>query len=275
MIGESISAVFDARYFDETLNVKLEGEVPPGLSISGDRIVGVLTTRGHYQFKITAMDRDDAKSVLLSLKVVDQDGNLGDLINEIVDVMISTNTESVQQYVFDEDERLGAPLYYEVVGSIPSGLKIKEGELLGVFDHSGSFNFTVIVSNESGQIRYGFSYQVHTATVQPTITAVIVNDVRYPTVITKAATHTTQTESELINVIVPIHVPLTVEIEWDRIRGEEYFGLVRGMLPQGLVFDDSTGVISGIPTEVGEFILVVYVKDWRGVGIQWLRLIIQ
>jgi hypothetical protein len=69
--------------------------------------------------------------------------------------------------------------------------------------------------------------------------------------------------------------------DWDYIKDDSSFRIIRGDLPAGLVLNKAivngipTASITGTPTQTGEFIFVVSILDWRGRGYQWIRLVIE
>jgi hypothetical protein len=185
------------------------------------------------------------------------------------------NTESYQYYPLNENGAIQEPVTCEVIGSLPQGLRIRDGILQGVTPITGTYGFSIVMTNEIDRIEINFTIKLMPPTLQPVFTGVYLNGVLTTTSILAGSTHTTPTVTELYGATVPVNTPLTMSFVWDFIEEPFCYCMVGGKVPDGLTLNATIGEITGIPTTTGEFIFVVSVKDWRGRAFQWIRLVVE
>ena len=264
--GESIAATLTAKNFAGTVTYTLSGDVPDGLSLVGDQIVGNPTVEGSYSLLVSGTDGTDSASLSLHLTiglVATRSYNL------------CTNTFSYRYYPLNEEGIIAEPYEYEVMGSLPDGLKIEDGMLQGVVANTGTYNFSIVLTCGVDQLTLYYTIQVVAPTMQPVFCGVRLNGVYTTLNVVEGSTHATPAVTELYNAAVSAGVPLEMLFEWDYIKGDSCYCIAGGALPEGLALNPETGVISGAPTTPGEYIFVVSVKDWRGRAYQWVRLVVE
>jgi len=175
----------------------------------------------------------------------------------------------------------GAPEHTLASGALPKGLSLVGKSLVGIFPSLGNYTFTVVSRSGTDEVRNHFYIQVIPPTLTPLIVGLWVNGNYEPTVIVQDRTHGDAAVTELYNLTIPVGSPLELKLNWDYIKGETSFRIIRGQLPQGLTLREQVvdgkpvAVIEGTPTQTGEFIFVVSVLDWRGRGYQWIRMVVE
>ena len=263
-LGESINGTLHAQHFDGSVTYSLSGDVPDGISISGDQIVGTPTTPGTYAFTVTATDGTDSASSNLSLTVGSTES-----------YQLYANTESYQFYTLNENAIIPEPVSYSVIGTLPRGLRIADGALQGVTPDQGTYTFSIQLSNGIYQKHLNYTLEVMAPTLQPIFTGITLNGNFQPTTLLESSTHTRPAETALYVAAVPVNETLEFAFSWDFIKGDFSYRIVGGSLPPGLSLNGETGLLSGIPTKPGSFTFVVSVKDWRGRAFQWIQLEVQ
>ncbi len=264
--GDSINVSLKSSAFTgiNPLVYSLSGNVPAGVSISGDQIVGTPTTPGTYAFTVTATDGTDSASSNLSLTVGSTES-----------YQLYANTESYQFYTLNENAIIPEPVSYSVIGTLPRGLRIADGALQGVTPDQGTYTFSIQLSNGIYQKHLNYTLEVMAPTLQPIFTGITLNGNFQPTTLLESSTHTRPAETALYVAAVPVNETLEFAFSWDFIKGDFSYRIVGGSLPPGLSLNGETGLLSGIPTKPGSFTFVVSVKDWRGRAFQWIQLEVQ
>ena len=185
------------------------------------------------------------------------------------------NTATPEWYDLDPDNILtDGSETYTFSGTPPTMLTIVGEQVGGYFHNVGHQTFVVEGTDGHNTITHNFDVTVLEPTEPPLITSVTQDDIIYPTTIVLEGDHGTAAQTELVNLNAQLGVATSISFQWTWVKNPYIFKLVRGSPPEGMWFDNETGVLQGIPTETGEFILVVSVKDWRGRGYQWIRLVV-
>ena len=156
-------------------------------------------------------------------------------------------------------------------GSLPGSLAIA-GDVLQGF---GTYTFDVTGTDGTNTLILTVTIEVMEPTLTPVITGVTLNGGYHAMTMITAPTHGEAAVNAHFVTSVNAGEPLTMEFQWDQIKGSDGFTIVGGSLPDGLVLDRENGVISGTPTETGNFEFLISVKDWRGRGYQWVSLTVE
>lgn len=195
----------------------------------------------------------------------------GALRSESVNTIL-TNTAKMNSWDLDADALLADSADIQIEGIMPRSLRIVDGKLTGMIGSPGLYAFSITLSKGIDYTRRSFEIKVIEASTTPVILGVTVNGHHTPTNVVTSATHGTPAITELFHISAPQDETLTVAFDWDWIKDPYDFRVVRGDLPAGLTMDGSTGIISGVPSEAGIYLIVVSVKDWRGRGYQWVQI---
>jgi hypothetical protein len=166
-------------------------------------------------------------------------------------------------------------------GSLPRGLNYAGASLVGNFRDLGVFAFTVVSRSGIHEVRNHFQVRAIPPAVAPLISGIWVNDQYHSMNIMEARGHGVAAVTELFSLTVAAGEPLSIVFDWDYIKDDSSFRIIRGDLPAGLNMTKTkvngipSAAITGTPTQTGEFIFVVSVLDWRGRGYQWIRLVVE
>ncbi|MDR2018416.1 MAG: putative Ig domain-containing protein [Syntrophobacterales bacterium] len=153
-------------------------------------------------------------------------------------------------------------------GALPPGLSLaSSGEISGTPTAAGTFNFTVKAENRVGS---GTMTMSITATALPKITTSSLPEGKGGEAYshTLAASGTPPISWSVVREVVRDGgyvsggIPLTIRVE---LPG----------LPSGLRLDTNTGVISGIPTELGSFVVTIEARNNTGSDQKTLTIVIQ
>lgn len=194
----------------------------------------------------------------------------------------TANTITWRIWNLDPGAILGAnPEHNLASGDIPKGLAFEGVHLVGSFEDLGLYTFTIVSRSGINEVRNHFQVQVIPPVVTPLISGIWVNGNYHPMVIMEERSHGVAATTEIFSVNATLGEPLSMVFDWDYIKEDISFKVIRGELPTGLVLKkhDLNGFpsasIIGVPTEPGEFIFVVSVLDWRGRGYQWIRIVVE
>jgi hypothetical protein len=195
---------------------------------------------------------------------------------------LTANTVSAIAWNLDPNGILGSdPAHSIASGSLPAHLGFEGFWMKGFFKNTGTYQFTVVSRNGLDEVRNHFIIQVIPPTLTPFIKGLWVNSTYQPTMVMQERTHGDAAITELINLVVKAGQPLNLTFDWDFIKGDYSFRVIRGSLPAGLSLRETvvdglpTAIIEGTPTTPGESIFVVSVRDWRERGYQWIRLVVE
>ncbi|MBQ7560937.1 MAG: putative Ig domain-containing protein [Synergistaceae bacterium] len=210
--------------------------LPPGLYLAGDGdlISGIPTQAGTYTFNIYAENSAGSASQLLTIKINDVPNYANHEI--LTDSDLGTYSQgSYYAFTFSADE--GAT-WTHTDGNIPDGMTFyKYGILSGRPAETGEFNFTVSALFDD-DISVSKNFKIVISSAAPVIES---NSKLDP-----------GTDGESYNYEL-------------KASGAESFTweLKSGSLPEGLELD-STGIISGIPTQTGKFNFIIQVNNSYG-----------
>ena len=212
------------------------GSLPPGLSLSSSGIIsGTPTGGGSYTFTVKVTDAASNTATKTYSGVV--------IAAPTITVSPSALPAATQFIAYSQALAAsgGTPTYTYAVtsGSLPSGLALSNaGVLSGTSTVSGSFSFTVTVTDSSG----GSGPYTGTRSYVLTVTA------NSPTIVT-----TSLSSGE-------VGVAYSQTIGASSGTAPYTFSIASGSLPAGLTLS-TAGTLSGTPAAGGSFAFTVQVKD--------------
>ena len=209
------------------------GVLPPGLNLNGAQISGTPTTPGTFPFSLRLSDgagrtatKDGAIQVRAALSIVTS--SLTPLVAGVAATQQLSAAGGVAPYVWSL-----------VSGVLPPGLTLSpSGSISGTPSAPGSFPFTVRVADGSQ------------ASAQRAFTAVVSSSLGIGTC---PASNATQGQSYASTAVAAGGQP---PYTWT---------VASGALPPGLLFNRSTGGVSGIPTDSGTYPYTLLITDQANV----------
>ena len=242
-----------ADFFVDPEGVQLEftaSGLPPGLELTSDGVLQGIPdagSPGDYEVTITASDGRSTLETTLDLSV---EGNLRIVAEPIPDQSATVGTAfslPVEEFFTDPEEQL---LVYSLnrPANVALGIDRNTGLIAGIPQVSGSFLLQVTAND-------GVS--------QP-VTQTIVLDVVSATPINTAPVFSGTLPNLIVDLDDPIVIlrPLFNDSEDDNLSFE-----LLGVAPDGIIVNPSTGAVSGVAREVGEFDgLAVQAEDPAGLS---------
>jgi len=205
------------------------GNLPTGITLSEDGVLSGTTTEfGDFDVVIRVENPCG-----IALKPITIDTCAKPTITNNSDLTFVMN-----EYSSDELTASGTAGVWSVIGGsvLPDGLELDEetGIISGTPTVSGTFNIVVKIENHCGEDIRSIAIQI---CAKPTIT------------------------SGELDFEVGVHGSETLTFTGSR---PGTWSIVEGALPAGLTLNGATGVISGTPTEFGEFFVEVKVENHCG-----------
>jgi len=158
-----------------------------------------------------------------------------------------------------------------VQGTLPGGLRIRDGWVAGIFRNTGSYSFQLKAETDAVTVIHTFTVRVMTPTVCPTIFGAWINGDYLSIEVLEDARHGVAAQTAPMRMTLEPGQSTEIRFDWDYIKDDFSFRLIDGDLPPGLILDGDSGVISGVPSASGSYRFLVSVKDWRGRGYQWIE----
>ncbi|OPZ74096.1 MAG: hypothetical protein BWY82_00856 [Verrucomicrobia bacterium ADurb.Bin474] len=194
---------------------------------------------------------------------------------------LTLNTLNRFSWNLDPNHLLGEhPVHELVSGIMPIGFTCEERFITGTFRSTGIWTFSLLSRSGNNEVWNHFRLRVIPPTLTPLILGIWINGQYNPSTIIEDRGHGEAAITELINIHSEKGKPLELRLHSDYIKDEIGYRIVRGQLPAGMRFYEShsegnpIAVISGTPVTQGGHLFVVSVKDWRGRGYQWIRLVV-
>lgn len=211
----------------------VNGSLPPGLQLNGATLQGTPTAGGTYTFTVVVTDKN-GQTGTSSYTVV-----IGPAQITVAPSVLGTITAGASfSQALSASGGNGAYTYSVIAGSLPPGLNLSNGRVVGTPTYSGSYDFTVQAQDSStgsgpyaGTVRY-------TGTVSPPRIS-----------------------------LSPSSVPGTaygqaIFLTFTASGGTgTYSYSLSGSLPGGLSFNPATATLSGTPTQTGTFTFTVAAQD--------------
>lgn len=175
----------------------------------------------------------------------------------------------------DPDGLLNSNAVFTVVGRLPWRLSIDGKWLKGYIADLGTYQFTLIGTDGINTVTTRLTIKVIPPTTTPLIKGVTVNGADYlPAYLLEEPTHGEAAVTAEIQMDAVVGQPLDLVFDWDHIKGNFSFTVITGSIPSGMGLIGSEGRITGVPDSAGEFHFLISVKDWRGRGYQWMKIVV-
>lgn len=175
----------------------------------------------------------------------------------------------------DPDGILNSNAVFTVVGRLPWRLSIDGKWLMGYISDLGTYQFTLVGTDGVNTVTTRLTIKVIPPTTTPLIMGVTVNGVDYlPAHLIEEPTHGEAAVTAEIQMDAVVGQPLDLVFDWDHIKGNYSFTTITGEIPSGMGLIGSEGRITGVPDTAGEYHFLLSVKDWRGRGYQWMKIVV-
>lgn len=175
----------------------------------------------------------------------------------------------------DPDGLLNSNAVFTIVGRLPWRLSIDGKWLKGYISDLGTYQFTLIGTDGINSVTTRLTIKVIPPTTTPLIMGVSVNGGDYlPAHLIEEPTHGEAAVTAEIQLAAVVGQPLDLIFDWDHIKGNFSFTTITGSIPSGMGLIGSEGRITGVPDAAGEYHFLISVKDWRGRGYQWMKIVV-
>ncbi|MBN2235372.1 MAG: putative Ig domain-containing protein [Opitutales bacterium] len=175
----------------------------------------------------------------------------------------------------DPDGILNSNAVFSVVGRLPWRLSIDGKWLKGYIPALGIYQFTLVGTDGVNTVTTRLTIKVIPPTTTPLIMGVTVNGGDYlPAHLIEEPTHGEAAVTAEIQMEAVVGQPLDLVFDWDHIKGSYSFTIITGAIPSGMGLIGSEGRITGVPDTAGEYHFMISVKDWRGRGYQWMKIVV-
>ena len=233
-----VSYDFALRMNDSPSSILMSEKLPEGLTLTNDgKIYGVPFESGDYILDITAANEAGETSSKVSLKV------------SSTDLRITPSSLKAAHYgrPYNADMKLTGidATEWEISGKLPEGLTFNAGKFSGTPKETGKFLLTLSGSNGAVKVRSEYSLTVNGDTPSISTSSMKQGFTGMPYNMTLRAASRT---------------PVTWSVD---------------KLPDGLILDTKTGMITGIPTEDFEGKLTLTAINAEGVCVHTLPLSIK
>lgn len=202
---------------------------PSGINVNlvNGSVSGTLTSAGTHSFVVTATD-GVAKTTTYKVTIV----VVGDLK---LSYPASTNVNQFSEALIEPsvDNLVGKASYELASGTLPSGMRVDAatGKIVGAPDQTGTFGNIVVRLTDGGQTSYATNSNPFSIVVGARLALEVDNADENLALVN----HTYQLKAKALNAVG--------NVTWT----------ISGSLPDGLSSNNSTGMISGTPTTVGEW----------------------
>ena len=229
--GEKYSVTLEASGTKPITWKKTGGDLPNGLTLSNSgTISGTPTKNGSFSFTVRASNTagDDTRTFTITVS---------EKPAITTSATLKAGTKGEKYSVTLEASGTKPITWEKTSGNLPDGLTLSNsGTISGTPTKADKFSFTVKASNSAGDDSRIFTI---TVSEKPAITT---------NSILKAG-------SKKVNYSVSLEAAGTKPITWEKTSGN---------LPNGLMLYEDTGIISGIPTETGDFTFTLEASNTGG-----------